>query len=125
MAEVVVPNTQIQREPVRHLPVILDKRSSVKPAQDLIQVAGQSTVRHVQCRTTLRERLILGEVKEVGKTEPRPEQRAGKPIVVMMPVDIGSRAYGVTAVSPSQHVMPAVVLMHPASRTPLVISGQP
>src|ERR1700746_3239907 len=41
----------------------------------------------------------------------------------MMPVDITSRADGVTAMRPSQYVMPAVVLMHPARRTPLIKSG--
>lgn len=43
MSEVVIPQAQIEREPVRHLPIILDERSSVNPAQDLVQIAGQST----------------------------------------------------------------------------------
>ena len=46
MSEVVVPKTQIERKPVRHLPVILDECSCIKPAQDLIQVGGQGTVCH-------------------------------------------------------------------------------
>ena len=69
--------------------------------------------------TRLRKGLILGEVKKIGETESRPEQRTGKLVVVMMPVDINARTDGVTAMRPGQHVMPAVVLMHPASRTPL------
>ncbi len=46
MSEVVITKTEIEREPVRYLPVILDECSCIKPAQDLIQVGGQSPVCH-------------------------------------------------------------------------------
>ena len=81
-------------------------------------------VGHFERGTKLRKGLVLGEVEEIGETEGRPELRAGKLIVIVMPIDVNSRADGVTAVRPGQHVMPTVVLMHPASRPPLVISGQ-
>src|SRR5713101_6258391 len=123
MAEVVVPNTQIEREPVRHFPVVLYECSSIKPPQDLIQVASQGRVGYLQRGTKLRKGLILGEVKKIGETESRPELRAGKLVVVVMPIDVNSGVDGVTAMRPSQHVMPAVVLMDPASRPPLAISG--
>src|SRR6266851_9454887 len=122
MAEVVVPKTQIERKPVRHLPVVLYKCSSIKPPQNLIQVAGQDRVDYLQRGTKLGKGLILGEVKKIRKTESRPELRAGKLVVVVMPIDINARVDGVTAMRPSQHVMPAVVLMHPSRRSPLVVS---
>ena len=38
----------------------------------LVEIAGQSTVGHGNCRSTLRKRLVLCEINEVGKAKGRP-----------------------------------------------------
>ena len=44
VSEVVISQPQIEREPMGYLPVVLNECSRIKPAQDLVQVAGQGAI---------------------------------------------------------------------------------
>src|SRR6267378_605141 len=62
-------------ELIVQFPIVLDKSSEIHPAKHLVEIAGQSTVRHGNCRSSLRKRLVLCKVSDVGKSKGGPKER--------------------------------------------------